>query len=46
MFAQSMQLMFMSFEAPDYNTLIAYPQAVPYSAEALVPFTGYNLPEL
>lgn len=45
MLAQSMQLMFMSFEDPDYNTLIVYLQAVPYPTETL-PFTGHNLPEL
>jgi hypothetical protein len=48
MFAQSLQFMFMSFEDSDCNTLIVYLQAVPYSTEALLTFTGYgyNLPEL
>ena len=45
MFAPSMQLIFMSFEEPDCNTLIVHLQAVPHSTETL-PFTGRNLPEL
>ena len=45
MFAQSMQLMFTSFEVTDCDTLIMYLQALLCPIETL-PFTGHNLPEL